>query len=449
MSFTSLTFLLFFLPCVLFLYRVSPPRLQNLVLLFSSLVFYALGELSYLWLLLFTAVLQYLAARLMARYPHRKRLILIVAVSVSLLFLFYYKYASFFLSFVGVSFSVRELPVGISFYTFQAISYTVDVYRGEVRAQRSFSLFATYLTLFPQLVAGPIVRYSEVEEALLDRSVHLTEVAEGAFRFAVGLSKKLILADSLAAVATAYGESTPTVLLGWLTAIAFTLQIYFDFSGYSDMAVGLGKLFGFDFPENFNYPYIARSITEFWRRWHITLSSFFKSYVYIPLGGNRRGRWRTYFNLAIVWLLTGLWHGAAFTFLAWGLMYAVLLIFEKATKLSLPSIVGHLYTFLFTVIGFVFFSAPSLSDAFSKLSAMFFFAPLSDAASRLLLFDVLPMLLLALIFATPFPKTLIRYLTKREASRSLMKALATPALLVLSLAFLAGASTHPFLYFRF
>ena len=426
-----------------------PVRAKNAWLLLMSLAFYALGELRFLPLLFLTALWHYAAARLLTRFPNYKKGILITAVAASLFVLFYYKYAAFFLSFVGIELAVPALPVGISFYTFQAISYTVDVYRADVKAQSSPVIFATYLTLFPQLVAGPIVRYSEVEGMLYQRRVTASGTSEGAFRFSVGLFKKLVLADTLSLLASAYRAHTPTVLLAWLSAIAFALQIYFDFSGYSDMAVGLGKFFGFDFPENFNYPYIARSVTEFWRRWHITLSAFFKSYVYIPLGGNRRGRLRTYLNLFLVWLLTGLWHGASFTFIAWGVFYALLLILEKAFGCIRNAVLGHSYLILVTVVGFVFFEAPTLFLAFSKLSVMLGIgAGLYDATALTYLFDYAPFLLLSILAATPLVRRLLEAL-REDKSRAFVKAALTPATLVIALAFLVGASSHPFLYFRF
>lgn len=418
-------------------------------MLLTSLLFYTLGDPKHLPLLLLVAFLQYISALLMGKYPKYKRLFLVLAVVVNLWLLFYYKYAAFFLSLFGVALTPLPLPIGISFYTFQAISYTVDVYRGEVAPQPKFSLFLTYLTLFPQLVAGPIVRYSEIDTALLERRLSLSQFSRGAFLFAVGLFKKLVLADSLALLSDAFFENSPTALLAWLSAIAFTLQIYFDFSGYSDMARGLGRLFGFEFPENFNYPYIAKSIGEFWRRWHITLSSFFKSYVYIPLGGNRRGWARTVVNLLVVWLLTGLWHGAAVTFLVWGLLYGVLLVLEKGFRLRLPYGLGNLYTLFFVIIGFVFFSAESLSAAFSQLSAMLFLSPFADQAARLLLSDYFILLLFSALLATPLPAFILKKLLPTPQKRAFSRFVLTPVLLVLSLAFLVGANAHPFLYFRF
>jgi len=430
-------------------YLALPLKFRNLWLLLTSLLFYTIGDPKHLPLLLLVALLQYFSAILIGKYPKHKRVFLILAVSVNLWLLFYYKYATFFLSFFGIALPPRALPIGISFYTFQAISYTVDVYRGEVVPQSKFTLFLTYLTLFPQLVAGPIVRYSEIDASLHAREFSLSQFSRGAFLFAVGLFKKLVLADSLAALSSAFFENSPTVLLAWLSAIAFTLQIYFDFSGYSDMARGLGRLFGFEFPENFKYPYIASSIGEFWRRWHITLSSFFKSYVYIPLGGNRRGRARTAFNLLVVWLLTGLWHGAAFTFLIWGLLYGVLLVWEKSFRVRPRLGFGNLYTLFFVVVGFVFFSADSLSAAFSQLSAMFGASPFADITANTFLSDYFLLLLFSAVLATPLPAVILKKLFPTPQKRAFSRFVLTPSLLVLSLAFLVGANAHPFLYFRF
>ena len=449
LSFSGAVFLFLFLPVALLGYYVLPPKFRNRWLLFTSLLFYTLGDVRHLPLLLLVAVLQYTAAIFLEKYPKYRRFWLILAIVVNLWLLFYYKYASFFLSVFGVSVASPALPIGISFYTFQAISYTVDVYRGEVRAERKFTVFLTYLTLFPQLVAGPIVRYREVDRALTGRRFTLSQCSRGAFLFSVGLFKKLALADSLATLSGAFSEGSPTALLAWLSAIAFTLQIYFDFSGYSDMARGLGRLFGFEFPENFRYPYIASSIGEFWRRWHITLSSFFKSYVYIPLGGNRRGKARTALNLLVVWLLTGLWHGAAYTFLVWGLLYGLLLVFEKLTNFRLPVGLGNLYTLFFVVVGFVFFAADSLSSAFSQLAAMLAPSVWADGAAARLLSDHALLLAVSAVFATPLPAYLMRKLMKTPERLALSRAALTPILLVLSFSFLVGASAHPFLYFRF
>ncbi len=449
MSFPTAVFLFLFLPITLSVYLALPPKFRNAWLLITSLLFYTVGDARHLPLLLFVAVLQYFSALLIVKYPKYKRVFLILAVVVNLWLLFYYKYAAFFLSLFGVTLTPPALPIGISFYTFQAISYTVDVYRGEVSCQSKFSLFLCYLTLFPQLVAGPIVRYGEIDHSLRERQFSKSQFSRGAFLFAVGLFKKLVLADSLAPLAASFSENSPTALLAWLSAIAFTLQIYFDFSGYSDMARGLGRLFGFEFPENFNYPYIAKSIGEFWRRWHITLSAFFKSYVYIPLGGNRRGRTRTVFNILTVWLLTGLWHGAAFTFLVWGLLYGLLLGIEKGFRLKLPYGLGNLYTLFFVLIGFVFFSAESLSSAFSQLFAMFGGSPLVDVTALALLSDYAVLLLFSAFCATPLPLCALQKIFATPRKRACSRAILTPLLLIVSFAFLVGANAHPFLYFRF
>ncbi|MBR2988009.1 MAG: MBOAT family protein [Clostridia bacterium] len=444
-----MTFLLFFLPLTFLVHAILPKRARTGWLLCQSLVFYAVGELRFLPLLILTALWHYAAARLLTRFRRYRKPILALAVIGSLAVLVYYKYAAFFLPLVGISFTAPALPVGISFYTFQAISYTVDVYREDIRATRSPTVFLAYLTLFPQLVAGPIVRYSEVESALRERKLTWSGLSDGAFRFSIGLFKKLVFADTLASFVLLYSQGAPTVLLAWLTAFAYMLEIYFDFSGYSDMAVGLGKLLGFDFPENFNYPYAAKSVTEFWRRWHITLSSFFKSYVYIPLGGSRCGRWRRCLNLLTVWLLTGLWHGASFTFVAWGLFYAILLILEKTFGSIKGRFWGHAYLILVTAVGFVFFEASSLSAAFGKLSVMLGIgASLSDARTLTACLDCLPFLSVSALCSTPILRAAAKRLFDGRG-KAFVKAVLTPACLLIAFCFLVGASSHPFLYFRF
>ena len=458
MLFSSAVFLFFFLPLTLLCYALAPKYAKNCVLLIASLLFYAFGEPRYTLLLLACALVNYGAARLIVGTGREKlrRFILIASLLISFSLLFYYKYLGFFASILGISLTAPTLPAGISFYTFQATSYTVDVYRREIQAEKSPFTFATYLCLFPQLIAGPIVRYSDVAAELDEREHTLPLFAEGTLTFAVGLAKKVILADSLADLVSAYRGGAPTVLFAWLYAIAFTLEIYFDFSGYSDMAIGLGKLFGFHFPQNFNYPYMARSITEFWRRWHITLSSWFRSYVYIPLGGNRKGKGRQILNLLAVWLLTGLWHGAAWNFLLWGLLYAILLIFEKLGGLALlerlPRFFGHLYTLFFVTMGFVLFNAESLSEAFADLGNLFAFSrlPLFDERSLFHLQNAFGLIALSLFAATPLPRWLLcRLAARKPRLASAARPVAMASLLTLAIAFTVSDSFRPFLYFRF
>lgn len=471
MLFSSAVFLFVFLPLTLLFYYLAPRQAKNHVLLIASLVFYLYGEITYTFLLLLSALFNWAIGLALSRTQPQsaaaKRL-LALSLVLNLSLLFYYKYAGFLVSIltditgVSLSFSAPSLPVGISFYTFQAMSYTVDVYRREARCENDPLSFATYLCLFPQLIAGPIVRYTDVSDELKSRRHTLQGFADGAFLFVIGLAKKVILADTLAKLVSLYRSQAPSVLMAWLYAIAFTLQIYFDFSGYSDMAVGLGRLFDFSFPQNFHYPYTAASITAFWRRWHITLSSWFKSYVYIPLGGNRRGKRRLIRNLLIVWLLTGLWHGSAWTFLAWGALYGLLLIFEKFLGLSLlerlPRPIGHLYTLFFVTLGFVLFNAESLSGAARDIGALFGVGalPLYDAAALYYAKSYLPLLLFACLAATPFFKRLfVRSDPKKQRAAPLAfakdaaKPFITLSLLLLSTAFIVGESFSPFLYFRF
>ena len=363
MLFSSLEFLYLFLPLTLLFYFVLPPRLRNGVLLAVSLIFYAYGEPIYLLLMIGTVVLDYAFGLLIARFPKRAKLLLWSAVAVNLGLLAFFKYYGLAASILPIPVLSVALPIGISFYTFQALSYVIDVYRGTVAPQRSLVAFGTYVALFPQLIAGPIVRYTDVDRALSYRQTTLSGAAEGVRRFVIGLAKKVLLANRAGALWEALrmaNAASPTVLGAWLSLIFFAFQIYFDFSGYSDMAIGLGKLFGFSFPENFRYPYVARSITDFWRRWHITLSSWFREYVYIPLGGNRHGRLRMYRNLLITWALTGLWHGASWNFLAWGLYFFAILALEKAVLARLlarlPRPWQHVYALMLILFGWLIFA---------------------------------------------------------------------------------------------
>ena len=371
MLFSSIPFLYYFLPLVLAVYFLTPARFRNAVLLLASLIFYAWGEPKYVLLMLASILSGYGFGLLQERYRGQKgaKLVCGLSVAVSLSFLLYFKYADFFLenfnaaTGLGVPLLRIALPIGISFYTFQIISYTVDVYRGEP-AQKNLIHLAAYVAMFPQLIAGPIVRYSDIAQQLEHRSHSTALAAEGVRRFLIGLGKKILIANQLGELCSVFRASDEkSVLFYWLYAVAFALHIYFDFSGYSDMAIGLGKVFGFHFLENFNYPYISASITEFWRRWHISLGTWFRDYVYIPLGGNRVGRARQLLNILVVWMLTGFWHGAAWNFVVWGLMFAVLLIMEKLwllKPLSKCRPLAHLYVVFFVVISFVIFNAENM-----------------------------------------------------------------------------------------
>ena len=463
MLFSGIPFLFYFLPCVLLVYFAVPQKGRNAVLLAASLFFYGWGEPRFLLFMVFSIVQGYIFARLIER-GRRKKLFLTLSLVLSFALLGYCKYADFFIENVsavtGLSLPLLKiaLPIGISFYTFQIAGYEIDVYRGNVAAQRNFIDFAAYVAMFPQLIAGPIVRYRDIAAQLRERTHSLEAAASGASRFAVGLGKKVLVANVLAQLVSAYKASAePTALYAWLYAIAFTLQIYFDFSGYSDMAIGLGRLFGFDFPENFNYPYISKSITEFWRRWHISLGSWFRDYVYIPLGGNRRGIGRQLFNILVVWMLTGLWHGAAWNFVLWGVFYALLLTAEKlGLKKALDNhgALGHVYVLLAVLLGFVLFNADSLGQAAQDIAGMFAFGklPLFSAEAVYYLRSYGVVLILAVIGATPLPKRVIAALSEnRKLTRSwnVLEPLLLTGLLLVVTAYLVDGSFNPFLYFRF
>ena len=389
MLFSSIPFLFYFLPPVLLLYFLTPDRWKNLTLLLSSLVFYGWGEPRFLLFMLASIAQGYAFGRLMERYPRHKRLFLALSAVLSLGLLGYCKYAGFFLrtlgALTGLSLPALQiaLPIGISFYTFQVLSYVIDVYRGTVPPQRNLLQLATYVAMFPQLIAGPIVRYADIAPELTRRRHTLADAAAGARRFVVGLGKKVLIANVLYELMSAFLQSTqPSMLFTWLYAVACALQIYFDFSGYSDMAVGLGQIFGFHFPENFRYPFLSGSVTEFWRRWHISLGSWFRDYVYIPLGGSRCSRSRWLLNVFLVWGLTGLWHGAAWNFVLWGLFFAVLLAAEKlwyGHGLEKTRLLKHLYMLPLLAVSFVLFNAADLPAAGQQIAALFGFGGLPAA----------------------------------------------------------------------
>ena len=463
MLFSSLEFLYLFLPWTVLVYFAVPRKAKNAVLLFASLLFYAVGEPKYLFLMLAVTVANFIFGRLADNERHSRRFCrtaLIFAVIFNISALFFFKYFDFTASLLGIFEPLGlALPIGISFYIFQALSYVADVYRGDVTPSRSIVDFSAYVSFFPQLIAGPIVRYSDVDNALRCRKHDFGSAAEGVRRFCAGLSKKVLLANRAGAVwerlsALPEGEiSTATV---WLGALFYAFQIYFDFSGYSDMAIGLGKIFGFDFPENFNYPYISRSVSEFWRRWHITLSSFFRDYVYIPLGGNRRGRARTYLNLFAVWCLTGIWHGASGNFLLWGIYYYFLLTLEKAflgkILKRIPAVIAHAYTLTAVLVGWVIFAADTLKDGFFAYAKDMFFLGGSPLISQSAIYELSrnSVLLVIMIFAsTPIPKKLFfRAAGTKAASKMAQNALSLLSLL-LSTATLVKSGYNPFLYFRF
>ena len=454
MIFSSIPFLYYFLPLALLLCYLVPSRARNVFLLLASLVFYAWGEPKYLPVMAAATALGYGFGLAIERFRRFRKPLLVLSIVSSLGFLLYFKYADFFLenlNAIGLNIPLLRLalPVGISFYTFQILSYTVDVYRGEVRAQRNPIDLACYVTFFPQLIAGPIVRYKDIAAQLRDRPQNLDNLRLGTGRFLVGLGKKVLLANLLGEVCAAWRVTAdPSVLFSWLYALSYTLHIYFDFSGYSDMAIGLGKLFGFSFPENFNYPYISRSVTEFWRRWHMSLGTWFRDYVYIPLGGNRKGKRRQFLNILIVWMLTGFWHGAAWNFLLWGLYFALLLMVEKA---GLP-VRGRVYTLAAVVLGFVLFDASSLSSALACVKGLFGLGGLPPVSTQglYLLKSNLVLLAVAILGATPAPKRLWEQLEAKAPRLSAgLAPIGMAALLLVSTACLVDGSYNPFLYFRF
>ena len=463
MLFSGIPFLFYFLPCVLLVYFIVPQKGRNAVLLAASLFFYGWGEPKFLLFMVFSIAQGYVFARLIGR-GRRKKLFLTLSLVLSFALLGYCKYADFFIenfnAVTGLSLPLLKiaLPIGISFYTFQIASYEIDVYRGDVAAQHNFIDFSAYVAMFPQLIAGPIVRYRDIAPQLKERTHSLEAAASGASRFAVGLGKKVLVANVLAQLVSAYKASAEqTALYAWLYAIAFTLQIYFDFSGYSDMAIGLGRIFGFSFPENFRYPYIAKSITEFWRRWHMSLGTWFRDYLYIPLGGSRCSRIRHIFNILVVWMATGFWHGAAWNFVFWGLFYAVLLMAEKfflLPALKKGRVLPHVYVLLAVTLGFVLFDAASLKDALHQLGTLFGAGTASGLGTEALymLRSYGVVLALAVLGATPLPAMLWK---KAQEAKSLApvltvaEPLCTLALLVLCTAFLVDGSFNPFLYFRF
>ena len=465
MLFSSIPFLYYFLPLVLAVYFLTPARFRNAVLLLASLIFYAWGEPKYVLLMLASILSGYGFGLLQERYRGQKgaKLVCGLSVAVSLSFLLYFKYADFFLenfnaaTGLGVPLLRIALPIGISFYTFQIISYTVDVYRGEP-AQKNLIHLAAYVAMFPQLIAGPIVRYSDIAQQLEHRSHSTALAAEGVRRFLIGLGKKILIANQLGELCSVFRASDEkSVLFYWLYAVAFALHIYFDFSGYSDMAIGLGLCFGFHFKENFNYPYISASITEFWRRWHISLGTWFRDYVYIPLGGNRVGRARQLLNILVVWMLTGFWHGAAWNFVVWGLMFAVLLIMEKLwllKPLSKCRPLAHLYVVFFVVISFVIFNAENMGQALSDIGGLFGAGgiPLVSAEAVYCLRSFALVLILAVLGATPLLRNGLVRLSQYPTAGKVLNALEPFTLFVLLLVmtgYLVDGSFNPFLYFRF
>lgn len=466
MVFSSTIFLCVYLPLVLLGYYICPKKGKNLFLLIVSLIFYAWGEPKYVFLMIFSILVNYVFGLLMDKHRENKKrlkLMLVISVIIDLGLLSVFKYTDFIItninSVFGAGFDLLNiaLPIGISFYTFQAMSYTIDVYRDDVRVQRNLIDFGMYIAMFPQLIAGPIVRYSDVQDQLAERNVTTADFSEGIMRFVVGLGKKVLLANQMGAVWTqiyALGGDI-SALMAWTGAAAYTFQIYFDFSGYSDMAIGLGRMFGFKFPENFRYPYESVSITDFWRRWHITLSTWFKEYLYIPLGGNRRGLARQALNLLIVWTLTGFWHGAGWNFVMWGLYYFAILFIEKLFLLKaldkLPRLFRHAYALLLIVIGWVIFASDDVSVMLPYLGSMFGANGALGGMDVYTLLTRAALMVICCVASTELPRRLFVTAAGKmnEKAAFTVKSVLTLTLLALSVVFLIGDSYNPFLYFRF
>ncbi len=466
MLFSSIPFLFYFLPIVILLYFAVPKKLKNLVLLLSSLFFYGWGEPRFLVFMLISIIQGYVFGLLIEKHQGTKRskVFLTASVVFSLGLLGYCKYADFFIenfnALTGMSVPLLgiALPIGISFYTFQILSYAVDVYRGDVKAQHNLINLGAYIAMFPQLIAGPIVRYSDIALQLEERTHSFEKASEGIRRFILGLSKKILVANILGElVATFKASDDKSILFYWMYAFAYLFHIYFDFSGYSDMAIGLGKIFGFDFIENFNYPYISGSITEFWRRWHISLGSWFRDYLYIPMGGNRVSTPRWLFNILVVWMATGFWHGAAWNFILWGLMFAVLLIIEKLfllKGLKKLRILNHIYVMFFIILSFVLFDSLSITEAVKNIGAMFGAGeyPLVSTEAVYYLKSYAVILVVGAIGSTPLPSYIVKK-AKNSKIGTVAVNIAEPVVLLILLtvctAFLIDGSFNPFLYFRF
>ena len=467
MLFSSISFLYYFLPIVLILYFIIPNKAKNLVLFLSSLFFYFWGEPIYTLVMVFAAFSGYIHGLLIEKYRGTKKskVALISSLVIGLGLLGVFKYTDFFIENINNAFKLDinllkiALPIGISFYTFQILSYTIDLYRGNAGVQKNFLNFATYVVLFPQLIAGPIVRYVDVEKELNKRTHSFENFANGITRFTIGLSKKVLLANTLGEFCEiAKASNDPSVVFYWLYAIAYALHIYFDFSGYSDMAIGLGKIFGFNFPENFNYPYISKSVTEFWRRWHISLSSWFRDYVYIPLGGNRVSKLKWIRNILVVWGLTGFWHGAGWNFIFWGLLFAVVLTLEKTVLKGFvekcPKIFTRIYVFIIVLMSWVLFDAPTLSIAVDRIKSMFGFGgiPIISGETLYYMESYFILFILGFIGSTPVLKNSVIKLKEKVSINNainILEPITLVVLLVICTSYLIDGSFNPFLYFRF
>lgn len=467
MVFSSLTFLMLFLPSVLLIYFAVPRQGKNAVLFIFSLLFYAWGEPIYVGLMIFSTVLDYTCGWLVEKYrgTSKQKIGLLISVFTNLSLLFFFKYTDFFIGTINTVFGTDiamlnlPLPIGISFYTFQTMSYTIDVYRGDAKVQKNILSFGAYVSLFPQLIAGPIVRYQDVADQLNERTHSFDRFGDGVKRFVTGLGKKVLLANNIGLLWDAISKTAAenlTTLAAWLGIIAFAFQIYFDFSGYSDMAIGLGKMFGFEFLENFNYPYTSKSVTEFWRRWHISLGTWFRDYIYIPLGGNRKGLPIQIRNIAIVWLLTGFWHGASWNYVLWGVFYGVLLMAEKLFLLKwlkkAPAFIGHIYTMFAVLFGWVLFAFEDFGKGVAFLKTMFGGGAGFISNSTLYqILSYLPLLIVCLVAATPLAKKIYGKLSCKAGEGVLLTvdSVRIAGIMLLSIAYLISGSYNPFLYFRF
>ena len=467
MLFSTISFIYYFLAAVLLIYFIVPFKFKNLVLLIASLFFYFYGEPIYTILMLATTLSSYIQGILIDKFRGKvwSKVFLWSSVITSVGVLGFFKYSDFFIGNVNSIFNSDigllkiALPIGISFYTFQTLSYTIDVYRGEAKVQKNFVRLATYVSLFPQLIAGPIVRYTTVEAELSERKHSFENFSYGATRFIIGLSKKVLIADTLGTLArTLYALENPSVVSYWVYAIAISLQLYFDFSGYSDMAIGLGRIFGFHFLENFNYPFISKSIAEFWRRWHMSLGTWFRDYVYIPLGGNRVPKLRWLFNTLVVWFLTGFWHGADWTFIVWGLYFAFFLMAEKFALnkffAKIPRVFSHIYVTIIILVSFVIFSANGIGGAISDIGSMFGAGNLplwsKDTAYYLASFAVV--LIIAIVGATPLVKSVVLKIKSTKTGNlvcNILEPIFVVAMLLIVTAYFVDGSFSPFLYFRF
>ena len=459
MVFSSIPFLFFFLPVVMLFYFVTPDKYKNLIILLSSLLFYAWGEPRNILIMLLSIVLSYVAGIVIEKNTGtiKAKITCIVSVGIQLFFLICFKYTDFLvenmnrITGIGIPLLKIALPVGISFYTFQLISYTVDIYRGE-RAQKNFINMAAYISMFPQLVAGPIIRYSDIRSELEDRKHTVDDISNGIRRFSVGLGKKVLFANQFAGLCDIFKASDEkSVLFYWIYAVAFSLYIYFDFSGYSDMAIGLGRIMGFHFNENFNYPYISKNITEFWRRWHISLGTWFRDYVYIPLGGNQVKPLRHFLNIFIVWMLTGFWHGAQWNFCLWGIYFGILLTIEKrfiGKCIEKHKVLSHLYTVILLVISFVIFNSNSLAEVVTDIGGLFGVGvPLVSANAVYYLKSYIILFVIGIVGTTPFVKKVVAEVPKKV--RNIFELVMVPGIFLFVTAFLVDGSFNPFLYFRF